>query len=121
MDSNALIAAGFVAILLVILVWLVVSPAIKEGLIIKTGLIVSVMGLLALALWLPSLQPCSDGGMHPIVRAVLIVGCGAMITVAGVIIKASHERPFRRWLRNSTGWPPLSDDSLLDESDARHN
>lgn len=104
MDILAIVNACLCAGLCLLLGWLVMAPTVRDGVVIKLGLILASIGLLACALVL--LQ--HDGtDWRPLLTAWLIIHVGVLITVAGLVLLVMRDTTARTVMHVATGWPPL--------------
>lgn len=97
---NGLLCAAFAALL----VACVVNPSVREGCVVKVGLILMSAGFSALSV--EALGLVLAGEMFSVDRALLLTNTGAAISVLGYVRRKHHPRhPARR----SSDWLPIDD------------
>jgi hypothetical protein len=108
LDVLSIVNAGVCAGLCLMLGWVVMSPTVQDGVVIKFGLIISSLGLLACALIL--LQHDGAGSWRPLLTAWLLVHIGTLVAAVGVVVRVFGDPHAREVMHAATGWPPLSDE-----------
>jgi hypothetical protein len=102
MDINATLSAGLALVAATALGWVVLSPRIHEGLIIKSGLITLITGLLAYAgLTLSGIETWSGLG-----KAAVLQHAGMCVAIAGYALRKASGKRCRRasdWLASRSG------------------
>lgn len=86
--------------------WAVMSPRVRDGIVIKCGLILMSLGLAMLSYSLPDPAPVP----RPLLFAGTLILLGMLIVVAGAALRVATP-PGR--LRRVTDWADLSDSGLV--------
>lgn len=82
----------------------IVSPQVRDGIVVKVGLIFMAVGFGALAVQSTGMH--KPGGMLNVDRALLLTNAGAAVAALGYLRRKHHKRhPARR----SSDWLPLDD------------
>jgi len=105
MDYVVAFIALCVVVLMCAVAWIVVTPHIHEGLVIKCGLIMLALGLFGLAVQIPLLQPLP--GVAALLRAMAICCAGLLATVTGLAWRIYRQPQARDAVRVMSGWTPL--------------
>lgn len=108
---NCLLCTGFGLVLL----WLILTPKVDDGVIIKLGMIVAMLGFLALG-WkmFEGIEPSEIRGVE---WGMLMVNVGVLIVIFGYVRRTAARG--HRMLRLSD-WAALQDTRPMDEADLRH-
>lgn len=98
-----------------VLLWLILTPKVDDGVIIKLGMIVAMLGFLALG-WkmFEGIEPSEIRGVE---WGVLMINVGVLIVVFGYVRRKATRG--HRMLRLSD-WAALQDTRPMDEADLRH-
>lgn len=107
MDIIIAINVVCAAALCLIIGWVIVTPRIHEGPIIKIGLVMLSCSLFGISALLPSLA--DEPLMRPFVHALLIGNCGIVIAVGGLAWRIWRRPEARAAAVALTGWPELTD------------
>lgn len=86
--------------------WAVMSPRVRDGIVIKFGLILMSLGLALLSYSLPDPAPV----LRPMLFAGTLTLAGMLVVVVGAVLRVV--KPPRR-LRRVTDWADLSDSGLV--------
>lgn len=86
------------------LLWAILDKRVKDGIVIKAGLIFMVIGFGALALRMVQTAPADP--ITAFERALLLVNVGLVVVAGGYALRKRREG---RKLRRSTDWADLDD------------
>lgn len=102
MDTLAVLNGVGAGGLACLIVWAVLSPRVRDGVVIKSGLILMALGLGALSL--QHLAGVTDS--ERISRALFMLLAGLMVVMVGVLWRRAH-RP--RLSRRASDWHDFDD------------
>jgi len=97
-------ACGLIAI---VLLWMILSPKVHDGVVIKAGLIPMALGFGSIALLLiDGLAPDELQGLE---RALLLINAGIALVIVGYLLRraSAHHQ-----VRRSTDWAELRTDDM---------
>jgi len=106
MTALTAINAGLCALMTLALCWLIMSPAVKDGVIIKLGLITAALGFLGASLALVERGPTQ---WDPLLTAALAVWFGMFVAGAGVAVRIARDPEIKQLAFVITGYPQLDD------------
>lgn len=97
-----------------VLVAAVLSPRVRDGVVIKTGLITMAAGFLSLA-WVVAGVGGAQCEAPLLLRLLALVHTGVLVVVVGYVLRARKAHPMRR----ATDWAELDDGDGRTEVHAR--
>jgi RsiW-degrading membrane proteinase PrsW (M82 family) len=103
-DSVNVLASAALAVLLG---WAAMSPRVRDGVVIKAGLVLAALGFAATAWAVSYAQHCTDWVV--VGRAQVLIHSGAMLIIVGWVMRT---RGGRRKLRRTTDWSDLDERRL---------
>jgi hypothetical protein len=114
MDALILINIICSAALCGAVAWVIVTPRIHEGPLIKVGLILLSVGLFGVAVQLPGLTPAVEPELRPLINALTILHAGVTVATLGVVLRVRSDPAARKTLARITGWGNLDDQRPAD-------
>lgn len=106
MDILSIANALICLLLCGVIAWLILSPKIADGIVIKAGLIMSAMGLLGCALILLGRDVPE---WRALMAAWLLFHVGGLVVLGGLVLRIVRDPVAREVVHAVSGWPPLDD------------
>lgn len=97
-----LINAAACGLIAVVLMWMILSPKVHDGVIIKAGLIAMSLGFGSIALLMLDGMTADD--IISLERSLLLVNAGVAVVIVGYLLRKASAR---HALRRSTDWSDL--------------
>lgn len=108
-----MLSAATCFVFVAVITWLVVSPKVDDGLVVKAGLILSDLGFLRLGWKLWSGLGPSD--MVDLERTILLINAGAFVVIGGWLWRVMRNGHV---MRRHTDWSALQDTRPMPEEPA---
>lgn len=90
-------------VLAVVLTWAVLTPRVRDGVVVKAGLICMAIAHATLAAHVSEMQP-----LHGLTHAMLLLSIGTTLVLFGVLVRLLHPRKPRRRSSDWFGDAPVS-------------